>query len=57
MSKQINDLLDIYNDPKLTSKEREHCLFYHCVFVLLFRLLLVFQCITIYETIPNKNNQ
>lgn len=24
MSKQIKDLLDIYNDPKLTSKEREH---------------------------------
>lgn len=24
MNKQIKDLLDIYNDPALTSKEREH---------------------------------
>ena len=24
MSKQIKDLLDIYNNPALTSKEREH---------------------------------
>jgi hypothetical protein len=24
MSKEIKDLLDIFNNPKLTSKEREH---------------------------------
>jgi hypothetical protein len=24
MNKQIKDLLDIYNNPALTSKEREH---------------------------------